>query len=65
MWRTQQSQSHVMKATEVEVILSVRMMETGHLHVSLAVQVSLTYMYCILTYMYIYIAKTYLLACKC
>ena len=47
MWRTQQSQSHVMKATElvVTLILPVRVMETGHLRISLAVQVSLTYIH--------------------
>ena len=44
MWRAQQSQFHVMEATEVEVILPVRMMGTGPLHVSLNAQVSPTYM---------------------
>ena len=51
MWRTQQPRSHVMMATEVEVMLSVREMGTGHLHVYLAVHVSLTYMDYSLTYL--------------
>ena len=49
MWRTQQSPSHVMKATEVVVILPVRMMGTGPLQACLTAQVSL-YNQCIIVH---------------
>ena len=46
MWRTQQSQSFVMKATEVEVTLSVREMGIGHFQACLPVQVRMLIVLC-------------------